>query len=111
MLTNGRPTPREVIERHTLPRIMSGYERLRGLGRMETIERSANAFLGWIGSDPPEEGGADDEIELGYRLRRSAWGKGYATEGSRALIGKAFKEFGVRRVGRRRWRSTMPPGA
>ena len=40
----------------------------------------------------------DGVAELGYRLRRSAWGKGYATEGSRALIGKGFTEFGVRRV-------------
>jgi RimJ/RimL family protein N-acetyltransferase len=103
LLTNGRPTPREVIERDTLPRIMSGYERLRGLGRMATIERSTNAFLGWIGFDPPEDGRSDDEIELGYRLHRVAWGKGYATEGSRALIRVAFNEFGVRRV----WAQTM----
>jgi RimJ/RimL family protein N-acetyltransferase len=56
------------------------------------------AFLGWIGFDPAEDGRPDDEVELGYRLRRAAWGKGYATEGSRALIGKAFDELGVRRV-------------
>ncbi|HEX4701257.1 MAG TPA: GNAT family N-acetyltransferase, partial [Pseudonocardiaceae bacterium] len=41
---------------------------------------------------------AADVAELGYRLRKSAWGKGYATEGSRALIDKAFAEFGMRRV-------------
>jgi RimJ/RimL family protein N-acetyltransferase len=34
----------------------------------------------------------------GYRLRRSAWGKGYATEGSRALIHKGFTDLGVDRV-------------
>ncbi len=39
-----------------------------------------------------------DEVELGYRLRKSAWGKGYATEGSRALIRKGFGELGVRRM-------------
>ena len=44
------------------------------------------------------EAGDPDEVELGYRLRRSAWGKGYATEGSRALIHKGFTELGVRRV-------------
>ena len=37
-------------------------------------------------------------VELGYRLRRSAWGKGYATEGSRALIQMGFAELGARRV-------------
>jgi RimJ/RimL family protein N-acetyltransferase len=102
-LTNGRPTPREKIERETLPRIIRDYERLRGLGRMAAIERSTGAFLGWIGLDPPESGGPDDELELGYRLRRSAWGRGYATEGSLALIRRAFDEFGVRRI----WAQTM----
>lgn len=97
-LTNGRPTPREVIEREVLPRVLGGYERLRGLGRMAAIERSGGAFLGWIGFDPAEDGRPDDEIELGYRLCRSAWGRGYATEGSRALIRRAFGDPCVRRV-------------
>jgi RimJ/RimL family protein N-acetyltransferase len=35
---------------------------------------------------------------LGFRLRRSAWGQGYATEGSRALIRKGLTELGARRV-------------
>jgi RimJ/RimL family protein N-acetyltransferase len=39
-----------------------------------------------------------DEPELGYRLRKSSWGKGYATEGSRALIHTAFTALGARRV-------------
>ena len=34
-------------------------------------------------------------LELGYRLHRSAWGKGYATEGSRALVDLAFRELGA----------------
>jgi RimJ/RimL family protein N-acetyltransferase len=97
-LTGGRPAPREVNERETLPRVIGDYERLRGLGRMAAIEKSTCAFLGWIGFDPAEEGRPDDEIELGYRLRRSAWGMGYATEGSRALIRRAFDEAGVGRV-------------
>ena len=102
-LTNGTPTPREVIERQTLPGILRGYERLGGLGRMAAIERSTGAFIGWIGFDPPEDGRPDDEVELGYRLRRSAWDRGYATEGARALIRRAFAELGVRRV----WARTM----
>jgi len=95
-LTNGRPTPRERIERVTLPRVMAGYERCPG--RMAAIERSTGAFLGWIGFDAAADGRPDDEIELGYRLRRSAWGRGYATEGSRALIDRAFSDYPVRRV-------------
>jgi RimJ/RimL family protein N-acetyltransferase len=45
----------------------------------------------------------DGEAELGYRLCRSAWGRGLATEGSRALVRHAFDTVGVRRV----WAETM----
>ncbi len=37
-------------------------------------------------------------VELGYRLNRAAWGRGYATEGARALVGKGFTDLGVQRV-------------
>ncbi|MFN8538327.1 MAG: GNAT family N-acetyltransferase [Thermomicrobiales bacterium] len=37
-------------------------------------------------------------MSLGYRLRRAAWGKGYVTEGARALLDKGFAELGARRV-------------
>ena len=47
---------------------------------------------------PAQRGRPDDEPELGYRLVRSSWGKGYATEGSRALVRKAFEELGASRV-------------
>src|SRR4029077_15485976 len=62
------------------------------------IEKSTGEFLGWFHFRPPKGGGRPEEVELGYRLRASAWGKGYATEGSRALIAKGFTEFGVQRV-------------
>jgi len=44
------------------------------------------------------KGSSLDVVQLGYRVRKSAWGKGYATEGSRALIRKGFTELGVQRV-------------
>jgi RimJ/RimL family protein N-acetyltransferase len=46
---------------------------------------------------------SSDDPELGYRLRKSGWGKGYATEGSRALIQKGFGEYALRRA---EWQST-----
>jgi RimJ/RimL family protein N-acetyltransferase len=96
-LTGGKPTPRKVIRNETLPRILHYYERFAGFGFWAVIEKSTGDFLGWFEFRPPE-GGGPDEVELGYRLRESAWGRGYATEGARALIRKGFTELGVRRV-------------
>ena len=64
---------------------------------MAAVEKTTGEFLGWFHFRPRQD--ADPgEVELGYRLRRSAWSKEYATEGSRALICKGFTEFGVHRV-------------
>jgi RimJ/RimL family protein N-acetyltransferase len=37
-------------------------------------------------------------VSLGYRLRRTAWGWGYATEGTGALVRQAFADLGVHEV-------------
>jgi RimJ/RimL family protein N-acetyltransferase len=96
-ITGGRTTSREEIETDYLPAFLSYYERFEGYGFWAAIERSTGEFLGWF-HFRPAPGHPDDEPELGYRLRRSTWGKGYATEGSIALIDRGFRDFGVRRV-------------
>ncbi len=96
-INGGKPTPHDVIRDDTLPRFIHSYERFEGFGVWAAIERSTGRFVGWFEFYPWKDAGPH-EIELGYRLRRSAWSKGYATEGSRALIRKGFTELGVRRV-------------
>ena len=96
-LSGGPPTPREEIERDILPAFLGYYARFEGYGFWATLEKATGAFLGWFHLRPPE-GHPTDEPELGYRLRRAAWGQGYGTEGARALIAKAFAELGARRV-------------
>lgn len=94
-LTGGRATPREVYEER-LPGMMAGR------GRLECwiwagIERAGGDFVGWFSLRPDPDRGPT-EAELGYRLRRAAWGKGYATEGAALMVGKAFADFGLDRV-------------
>ena len=96
-ITGGRATPRQEIEHDVLPAFLSYYERHAGYGFWAVIEKATGDFLGWFHFRPRPEG-PPDEPELGYRLKKAAWGKGYATEGSRALIHKGFTELGARRV-------------
>jgi RimJ/RimL family protein N-acetyltransferase len=104
-LNGGMPTPREEVRTAIIPVFLGYYERFEGFGFWAAAEIATSQFLGWFhfrpplsAGDTPAGWGGYGVAELGYRLRRSAWGKGYATEGSRALIDKGFAEFGVRRV-------------
>ena len=96
-INGGRATTRCEIENEVLPAFLGHYERYGGLGFWGVEEKSTGRFVGWFHLRPAE-GAPAGEFELGYRLLRSVWGKGYATEGSRALIDKAFAELGVDRV-------------
>jgi RimJ/RimL family protein N-acetyltransferase len=102
-LTGGEPTTPEDIRERDLPSILAGYERWGGdFGLFAAQDKDHGAFVGWF-LLRPERGGPLDEVELGYRLRQPEWGKGYATEGSRALLTRAFTELGVHTV----WAETM----
>jgi len=95
-ITGGRPTPLEELRDEVIPFHLAVYERLDRLGTW-AAESAAREFLGWFHFRPGP--GADiSNVDLGYRLRRSAWNKGYATEGSRALIRMGFTDLGVERV-------------
>ena len=97
------PTTRDEAAGEILPAWLRYYQRYPGYGFWAAIERATGEFLGWFHLRPGLTGGREDEPELGYRLRRAAWGRGYATEGSIALIEKAFTELGARLV----WAETM----
>lgn len=102
-LTGGEPTAPEVVREQYVPNILAGYRKWGGdLGLFAAYEKAGGAFIGWFCLRPEREG-PPDEAELGYRLRQAAWGKGYATEGSRALLDKAFTELGLSMV----WAETM----
>ena len=96
-ITGGRPTPRNDVERDVLPAFLRYDVESPAFGFWAVQHKATGQFLGWLHLRPAP-GRPPDEPELGYRLRRSAWGNGYATEGCRALIDVAFAEHGVRRV-------------
>jgi len=102
-LSGGEPTAPELVRERDLPSILAGYDRWGGaFGLFAAFSVTGDEFLGWF-CLRPERDGPLDEAELGYRLRRAAWGSGYATEVSSALVTKAFTDLDVRVV----WGATM----
>ncbi|MEM7118288.1 MAG: GNAT family N-acetyltransferase [Chloroflexota bacterium] len=93
-INGGEPTPRHIIENDILPTFLR-YD-ARGYGIFAAEEKATGNFVGWFSLRAVEE--TPDEAALGYRLHKAAWGKGYATEGARALIDKGFGEWGIVRI-------------
>ena len=91
----GQPTPRAELAEVVLPGILRVYDEHPGLGTFAAEEKAGGAFVGWFGLQPTTVAGT---VDVGYRLNRAAWGKGYATEGTRMLIDYAFTQLEVDRV-------------
>ncbi len=99
----------EVMEFHGgAPAELSVYEELTARQRRHHAERgfclytlvdpADGAVLGFTGAQPwPWDWGPAGEIEIGWRLGRASWGKGYATAAAQAAL-EAVRAAGVPRV-------------
>jgi len=96
-LSGGSSTPPQVVRSVILPRVLSSYDAGAGFGVWAAVERSSGTFVGWISLTTAGDPGAR-EARLGFRLRRAAWGKGYATEGASALVRRGFTTLGLERI-------------
>lgn len=66
------------------------------LGLLAVERRDTGEFIGMCGVH--EQDWYPDDVEIGWRLARSAWGAGYATEAASAWLGYAFEVTGRPRV-------------
>lgn len=71
------------------------FERANGFCRWKVIEKASGEIIGSAGFARIDETG---EIELGFLLAQNAWGKGFATEITRACAGYGFKKLGFREI-------------
>jgi RimJ/RimL family protein N-acetyltransferase len=66
-----------------------------GIGRWAVIEKGTNKFVGWTGLKLMKEtvNNHNNYYDLGYRLIKKYWGKGYATETATASLAYGFNEL------------------
>ncbi len=85
----GGTQPRSVAFRGLLS--MAGAWSLQGFGMFSVIEKSSGRWLGRVGPWRPE---GWPGTEVGWALRREAWGQGFALEAARAAMDWAFETLG-----------------
>ena len=75
-----------------IARIDAGFDQ-RGYGLWALELRATGEFIGFTGLDIPSfEAHFTPAVEVGWRLARSAWRQGYATEAARASLAFGFQE-------------------
>jgi [ribosomal protein S5]-alanine N-acetyltransferase len=68
-----------------------------GIGRWAVIEKNENRFIGWAGLKflKEEMNGHINYYDVGYRLIRKYWGKGYGTEACLASLAYGFEHMNL----------------
>lgn len=72
---------------------ISGYKENPYMGRLAAIEKNSRSFVGSFAIIPiPAQ---PEKIQLGYALLKNFWGKGFATELTKAGISFAFDKLNL----------------
>ena len=76
-----------------------GYQRDHGHTFWAVERKEDGVILGFCGLKRCNQaGGPVGEMEVGWRLREDAWGRGYAKEAAMASLDLAFERFGAEQV-------------
>lgn len=80
----------ERIERH---------HEVHGFGLWAVEEQATGTFIGCIGLLVPKfQAHFTPTVEVGWRLAKDFWGKGYATEGAKEVIKYGFEVIGLKEI-------------
>lgn len=80
----------QILEQVILPQYA-----LYNHGRWAVLVKPGLEFIGWCGLKARPE---RNEIDLGYRFLKKAWGKGYATEAAWACLKYGFEKLNLPRI-------------
>jgi RimJ/RimL family protein N-acetyltransferase len=90
---NGQPLDRAASWRAMASFL--GHWTLRGYGQWAMVEKATGLLIGRVGLWNPE---GWPGLEVGWLLDRSAWDRGYATEGAGAALDHAFEVVGADQI-------------
>jgi RimJ/RimL family protein N-acetyltransferase len=85
---NPNPPPLEKVERFIAGQ--QAHWEAYGYGNWGIVPKGKMDIIGWAGLQFLPE---TNETEVGYLLNRQSWGKGYATEATRASLRFGFEGF------------------
>ena len=77
---------------------LEDYHAKWGFGLWAVVAKRSRDVMGFCGLSRFPDVGGQAETEVGYRLGRAHWGKGFATEAALAVRDYAFDSLGLNRL-------------
>lgn len=96
-INGGKLTSMQTIVEVMLPRMASYRCPTLGYGIWQLRRNTDNAYLGWVLIRPMGFNTAapsSDDVEIGWRLKREHWGRGYASEAASAVANAVLTNNG-----------------
>lgn len=93
-ISDGEPRPWE-HHLEAIPKLLKYSEKNPGLGLWTAYLKETGEFMGWYILKHLLETG---EVEVGFRLKKKFWNKGYSTEAGKALVRYGFETVGLKRI-------------
>lgn len=92
-----KPSQNETEGRERFNKYFAYMEKNPGHGLFAVIEKSTQSCVG-LGILVHIEMKHPEWVEVGYRFKRAAWGKGYATEVAKSLIKYGFEVLKLKEI-------------
>ena len=89
-INGGTMSTMDDINNVMLPRMASYANPIKGWGLWGVFTQNDKAFIGWVLVRPMDffsDSPKSHDLELGWRFKRTSWGKGYGTEAAIAVKG------------------------
>ncbi|OUS25974.1 GNAT family N-acetyltransferase [Thalassotalea sp. 42_200_T64] len=98
-INGGKPSTWQDIEQRFLPRLRAYRNAEKGWGLWKVTINETKQYIGWVlvrpmdfFSDTPRW----DDIELGWRFKQEAWGKGFASEAAQQIQQALARQTGAK---------------
>jgi RimJ/RimL family protein N-acetyltransferase len=98
------PSTVSLSDTQKMIRRINAHHTEHGFSLYAVEHKASETFIGFIGLNAPSftiphfTPSSLPIIEIGWRLAKSYWGKGYATEGAKAVLHHAFVHFRLKEI-------------
>jgi RimJ/RimL family protein N-acetyltransferase len=93
------PKPLSIAETKALVERFKNHFEAHGYCYFAVELLETNEFIGFIGlMNQSWESEFTPCVDIGWRLKHAAWGKGYATEGAKACLEAAYSKFKIKEI-------------